>query len=202
MNDLLRTDPAVHAIIQRETERQNHNFELIASENFASAAVMEAAGSTLTNKYAEGYPGRRYYGGCEVVDEVEDLARERAKTLYGADWVNVQPHSGATANAAVYLTFMKPGETLLGLDLAHEELVGGEVSLVAAFEQEVVEPLLGVVAALLRPGLAELEGRWGAGQEPEQERGGQEERQGRGDNAASVRHITFPYPLELQRVRS
>ena len=119
MNDLLRTDPAVHAIIQRETERQNHNFELIASENFASAAVMEAAGSTLTNKYAEGYPGRRYYGGCEVVDEVEDLARERAKTLYGADWVNVQPHSGATANAAVYLTFMKPGETLLGLDLAH-----------------------------------------------------------------------------------
>lgn len=119
MNSLQHQDAAIYSAIQRETERQNHNFELIASENFASKAVMEAMGTTLTNKYAEGYPGKRYYGGCEVVDEIEDLARDRAKKLYGADWVNVQPHSGATANAAIYLSFMKPGETLLGLDLAH-----------------------------------------------------------------------------------
>lgn len=119
MKHLQEQDPAVFSAIQEETQRQNHNFELIASENFASQAVMEAMGTTLTNKYAEGYPGKRYYGGCEVVDQIEDLARERAKKLYDADWVNVQPHSGATANAAIYLSFMKPGETLLGLDLAH-----------------------------------------------------------------------------------
>jgi glycine hydroxymethyltransferase len=105
--------------LQKETTRQNDNLELIASENFASKAVMEANGCVLTNKYAEGYPGKRYYGGCEFADVIEDLARDRAKKLYGADWVNVQPHSGASANAAVYLALMKPGETLLGFDLAH-----------------------------------------------------------------------------------
>ena len=116
---LKHTDPAVFDIIQRETDRQNKNIELIASENFASQSVIEAMGTTLTNKYAEGLPGKRYYGGCEVVDEVEVLARERVKQLFGADWANVQPHSGATANAAVYLTLLKPGDRLLGLDLAH-----------------------------------------------------------------------------------
>lgn len=116
---LEHSDPAIFSLIEQETERQNLNFELIASENFASRATIEAMGSTLTNKYAEGYPGKRYYGGCKFVDQVEDLARERAKTLFRCDWVNVQPHSGASANAAVYLAFMKPGDTLLGLDLAH-----------------------------------------------------------------------------------
>jgi glycine hydroxymethyltransferase len=119
MNSLKQQDPEIYASIEKETNRQNYNFELIASENFASRAVIEAMGSALTNKYAEGYPGKRYYGGCEFVDIVEDLARERAKKLFGADWVNVQPHSGASANAAVYLAFMKPGETLLGLNLSH-----------------------------------------------------------------------------------
>lgn len=119
MNQLKETDPELFGYIEEETERQNLNFELIASENFASISTIEAMGSVLTNKYAEGYPGKRYYGGCEHVDKVEDLARERAKKLFGADWVNVQPHSGASANAAVYLAYMKPGDTLLGLDLAH-----------------------------------------------------------------------------------
>lgn len=116
---LKQTDHAIYDLIAEETDRQNRNIELIASENFASRSVIEAMGSTLTNKYAEGLPGKRYYGGCEVVDKVEDLARERAKKLYNADWVNVQPHSGATANAAVYLTLLNPGDTLLGLDLSH-----------------------------------------------------------------------------------
>lgn len=119
MSILKLQDPELYKFLELETERQNFNFELIASENFASRATIEAMGSVLTNKYAEGYPGKRYYGGCEHVDKVEDLARERAKKLYNADWVNVQPHSGASANAAVYLAFMNPGETLLGLDLAH-----------------------------------------------------------------------------------
>jgi glycine hydroxymethyltransferase len=119
MSILKTQDPELYKFLELETERQNLNFELIASENFASRATIEAMGSVLTNKYAEGYPGKRYYGGCEHVDKVEDLARERAKKLYNADWVNVQPHSGASANAAVYLAFMNPGETLLGLDLAH-----------------------------------------------------------------------------------
>ncbi len=119
MSTLKSQDPELYGYIEEETERQNLNFELIASENFASRATIEAMGSVLTNKYAEGYPGKRYYGGCEHVDKAEDLARERAKELFGADWVNVQPHSGASANAAVYLAFMKPGDTLLGLDLAH-----------------------------------------------------------------------------------
>lgn len=119
MDELTRQDPELADYIRQETERQNYNFELIASENFASRATIEAMGTVLTNKYAEGYPGKRYYGGCEFVDKVEELARTRAKKLFNADWVNVQPHSGASANAAVYLAFMKPGETLLGLDLSH-----------------------------------------------------------------------------------
>jgi len=119
MKSLAEQDAAIFGLLDEERQRQNDNLELIASENFASKAVMEAMGSTLTNKYAEGLPGKRYYGGCEVVDKVEDLARDRAKELFGAEWVNVQPHSGAQANAAVYLSFMEPGETLLGLDLSH-----------------------------------------------------------------------------------
>lgn len=119
MKSLAEKDAAIFGLLDEERQRQNENLELIASENFASKAVIEAMGSTLTNKYAEGLPGKRYYGGCEVVDKVENLARDRAKKLFGAEWVNVQPHSGAQANAAVYLSFMKPGETLLGLDLSH-----------------------------------------------------------------------------------
>ena len=119
MKSIQQQDPELYKLIEQETDRQNNNLELIASENFASKAVISAMGSTLTNKYAEGYPGKRYYGGCEVVDIVEDLARERAKELFNCEWVNVQPHSGASANAAVYLAFMKPGDTLLGFDLAH-----------------------------------------------------------------------------------
>lgn len=119
MNTLQQQDPEVFGAIRREIDRQNDGVELIASENFVSLAVLQALGSPLTNKYAEGLPGKRYYGGCQFVDEAEELARERAKELFGAAWVNVQPHSGATANQAVYLAFMKPGERLLGLDLAH-----------------------------------------------------------------------------------
>ena len=119
MTELQRQDPAVFDAIEKEIERQNDGLELIASENFVSRAVMEAMGTPLTNKYAEGLPGKRYYGGCQFVDIAEDLARDRAKELFGCDWVNVQPHSGATANAAVYLTLMNPGDVFLGLDLAH-----------------------------------------------------------------------------------
>jgi len=113
MQSLSDQDSDIYQLLAEEKERQNDNLELIASENFASRAVMEAMGSTLTNKYAEGLPGKRYYGGCEVVDKVEELARERAKKLFGASWVNVQPHSGAQANAAVYLTFMELCTSLL-----------------------------------------------------------------------------------------
>lgn len=119
MKSLSEEDSKIFSLLDEERQRQNENLELIASENFASRAVMEAMSSTLTNKYAEGLPGKRYYGGCEVVDKVENIARERAKELFGAAWVNVQPHSGAQANAAVYLSFMDPGDTLLGLDLSH-----------------------------------------------------------------------------------
>ena len=119
MKSLSQQDSTIFNLLDEEKERQNNNLELIASENFASRAVIEAMGSTPTNKYAEGLPGKRYYGGCEVVDKIEEVARERAKKLFGADWVNVQPHSGAQANAAVYLAFMEPGDTLLGLDLSH-----------------------------------------------------------------------------------
>ena len=112
-------DTTIFDLIAQENQRQIKGIELIASENFASPQVMEAQGSVLTNKYAEGYPGKRYYGGCEIVDQVEELARERAKELYGAVYVNVQPHSGSQANAAVYLAVMKPGDTVLGFDLSH-----------------------------------------------------------------------------------
>ncbi|MDQ8145655.1 MAG: serine hydroxymethyltransferase [Gemmatimonadota bacterium] len=111
-------DPDIAALIGEEVRRQSEGIELIASENFVSPAVLEALGSQLTNKYAEGLPGKRYYGGCEVVDRVEQLAIDRAKRLFGADHANVQPHSGATANAAVFLAFLKPGDTILGLDLS------------------------------------------------------------------------------------
>ncbi|MFM2096527.1 MAG: hypothetical protein RIS70_3651 [Planctomycetota bacterium] len=119
MSVLGHTDPEVDEAIRAEMRRQSSGLEMIASENYTSAAVMEAVGSCLTNKYAEGYPGRRYYGGCENVDRVEDLARERAKRLFGAEHVNVQPHSGSQANQAVYVTLLQPGDTVLGLDLAH-----------------------------------------------------------------------------------
>ncbi len=112
-------DPAVYASMIRELERQRDHIELIASENFVSEAVLEAVGSHLTNKYAEGYPGARYYGGCQFVDEVENLARDRAKQLFGAEHANVQPHSGSQANTAVYLALLKPGDTIMGLDLSH-----------------------------------------------------------------------------------
>lgn len=109
----------IFAIIEKEAQRQRMGIELIASENFTSKSVMDAMGSCLTNKYAEGYPGKRYYGGCEFVDMAEDLARERAKQLFGAEWVNVQPHSGSQANAAVFLACLKPGDKILGFDLSH-----------------------------------------------------------------------------------
>ena len=115
----MQRDEKVFGLIQKEQERQTRGIELIASENFTSPAVMEAAGSVLTNKYAEGYPGKRYYGGCEVVDEVELLAIERAKALFGAVYANVQPHSGSQANAAVYHACLQPGDTILGFDLSH-----------------------------------------------------------------------------------
>ena len=119
MHKLADTDPEVAKALRAEAQRQNRNLELIASENFVSEAVLEAVGSVLTNKYAEGYPGRRYYGGCEVVDVVEDLAIARAKELFGAEHANVQPHSGAQANMAVYFTLLKPGDTVLGPNLSH-----------------------------------------------------------------------------------
>ena len=115
----MQRDTAVFELIQEEEKRQRNGIELIASENFTSPAVMEAAGSVLTNKYAEGYPGKRYYGGCKVVDEVEQLAIERAKQLFGAAYANVQPHSGSQANTAVFHAFLKPGDKILGFDLSH-----------------------------------------------------------------------------------
>ena len=116
---LAQSDPEIAAAIANETTRQAEGLELIASENFVSTAVLEAAGSVMTNKYAEGYPGKRYYGGCEFVDVAEALAIARAKALFGADHVNVQPHSGAQANMAVSLTLLKPGDVVLGMNLAH-----------------------------------------------------------------------------------
>jgi glycine hydroxymethyltransferase len=120
----MKKDTLIPQLIQRELERQRKGIELIASENFTSQAVIDAMGSCLTNKYAEGYPGKRYYGGCEVVDEVEQLAIDRLKELFGAEYANVQPHSGAQANAAVFLACLKPGDTVLGFNLAH----GGHLS--------------------------------------------------------------------------
>ena len=119
MSVLEKKDKKVFEIIGREESRQNNFLELIASENFTSKSVLEATGSVLTNKYAEGYPGKRYYGGCEVVDEVEDLARNRAAELFDAEYVNVQPHSGSQANAAIFLACLKPGDKIMGFDLSH-----------------------------------------------------------------------------------
>ncbi|SDI47163.1 serine hydroxymethyltransferase [Natribacillus halophilus] len=119
MKNIQQQDPDIFAAIEDEHARQSNKIELIASENFTSEAVMEAQGSVLTNKYAEGYPGRRYYGGCEHVDVAEDLARDRAKELFGAEHANVQPHSGAQANMAVYSTLLEPGDTVLGMNLSH-----------------------------------------------------------------------------------
>jgi glycine hydroxymethyltransferase len=116
---LSETDPEIAAVLQGELDRQRNFLEMIASENFVSRSVLEAQGSVLTNKYAEGYPGKRYYGGCEVVDVAENLARDRAKVLFGAEHANVQPHSGASANAAVLMALAKPGDRILGLELAH-----------------------------------------------------------------------------------
>ena len=115
----MKKDSQIFDLIKKEQDRQEHGIELIASENFVSKQVMQAMGSCLTNKYAEGLPGKRYYGGCEVVDEVEQIAIDRAKTLFGAAWANVQPHSGAQANAAVFLALVKPGDKVLGFDLSH-----------------------------------------------------------------------------------
>lgn len=119
MESYLKKDEEIYKVLQSEIGRQTNKLELIASENFVSPAVLEAAGSVLTNKYAEGYPGKRYYGGCEFVDQAEDIARDRLKKLFGAEYVNVQPHSGSQANMAVLMTFMKPGDKFLGLSLAH-----------------------------------------------------------------------------------
>ena len=117
--NLKKEDREISDLMEKELKRQREGIELIASENFASQAVMEAMGSHLTNKYAEGYPSKRYYGGCEIVDEVEEIARNRAKELFGAEHVNVQPHSGSQANMAVYFTILEPGDTVLGMDLSH-----------------------------------------------------------------------------------
>ena len=119
MQTLKKSDPEIFDAIQGEMNRENFKLELIASENFVSRSVLEAAGCIMTNKYAEGYPGHRYYGGCEFVDKAEDLARDRAKQLFKCEYANVQPHSGSQANMGVYMTFLKPGDTVLGMDLAH-----------------------------------------------------------------------------------
>jgi len=119
MSVLEKQDPPVAESIRKEALRQEYKLEMIASENFVSRAVMEAVGSVMTNKYAEGYPGKRYYGGCEFVDIAEDLARDRVKKLFGAEYANVQPHSGSQANMAVYFTFVKPGDKVMGMNLAH-----------------------------------------------------------------------------------
>src|SRR5436309_11604038 len=116
---LVEVDPQIAEAIANEERRQHEGLELIASENFVSEAVLEAAGSVFTNKYAEGYPGKRYYGGCEYADVVENLARDRAKQLFGADHANVQPHSGSQANMAAFMALLKPGDAILGLNLAH-----------------------------------------------------------------------------------
>ena len=118
-DEIMTTDREVADAIKAEMERQNSHIELIASENWVSKAVMAAMGSPLTNKYAEGYPGRRYYGGCQCVDVVEDLARERAKELFGCEYANVQPHSGAQANMAVFFAILEPGDTFMGMNLDH-----------------------------------------------------------------------------------
>jgi len=124
LNEISKIDPEVAKAIELEVNRQRNKIELIASENFVSKAVIEAMGTPLTNKYAEGYPGKRYYGGCEFVDIIENLAIERAKKIFGAEHANVQPHSGAQANMAVFFAVLNPGDTILGMNLSH----GGHLS--------------------------------------------------------------------------
>ena len=119
MENIKKYDKDLYDAVQKELDRERNTLELIASENFTSKYVLEIVGSVLTNKYAEGYPGKRYYGGCEAVDQVENLAKDRLKKLFKAEYVNVQPHSGSQANMAVYLTMLNPGDTVMGLDLAH-----------------------------------------------------------------------------------
>lgn len=123
-DEVKKTDPEIAQAIEAEQQRQNSHIELIASENWVSRAVMAAMGSPLTNKYAEGYPGKRYYGGCECVDVVEELAKDRARQLFGCEYVNVQPHSGAQANMAVFFAVLEPGDTFMGMNLDH----GGHLS--------------------------------------------------------------------------
>lgn len=125
--NLKEQDSIIEQLIQKETKRQADHLEMIASENFVSPAVLEAMGSTLTNKYAEGYPGKRYYSGCEVVDEVENIAIEHTKKIFGADYVNVQPHSGSQANMAVYMAALEPGDKVLAMNLAHGDMLHTEV---------------------------------------------------------------------------
>ena len=139
MISLAQIDPEIYAAIQQEEQRQLSKLELIASENFVSPAVLSAQGSVLTHKYAEGYPGRRYYGGCEYVDIAENLAISRVKELFGADYANVQPHSGSQANMAIYFAFLQPGDAILGMDLAH----GGHLSHGASvnFSGQIYKPL-------------------------------------------------------------
>ena len=136
----MKRDDLLFSIIEREHQRQQRGIELIASENFVSEQVMQAMGSCLTNKYAEGYPGHRYYGGCQVVDEAETLAQERIKQLFGAEYANVQPHSGAQANMAVFMACLKPGDKFMGLNLAH-----GHHRQVLHGRRVVVLPVLGSV---------------------------------------------------------
>ena len=124
LENIRKNDSEIYEAIRGEINRQENKLELIASENFVSKSVLEAAGSVLTNKYAEGYPNKRYYGGCQFVDMTEQLAIDRIKELYGAEWANVQPHSGAQANMAVFLACLKPGDKFMGLDLSH----GGHLS--------------------------------------------------------------------------
>ncbi len=119
MKNLLKSDKQIYDLINSELNRQSNTLEMIASENFTSKAVLDSVGSILTNKYAEGYPGHRYYGGCDFVDEVENIAKDRLKKLFNAEYANVQPHSGSQANMGVYLTFLNTGDTVMGLDLAH-----------------------------------------------------------------------------------
>jgi len=149
--DLQKTDPEVFAAVSWELARQREKLELIASENFTSLAVMQAQGSVLTNKYAEGYPGKRYYGGCEFVDQVETLAIERAKKLFGAEHANVQPHSGAQANMAVYFALLKPGDTVLGLNLSH----GGHLT--HGHPMNFSGKLYNIVAMNVRPDTEEID---------------------------------------------
>jgi glycine hydroxymethyltransferase len=149
--DLQKTDPEVFSAVSQELQRQREKLELIASENFTSLAVMQAQGSVLTNKYAEGYPSKRYYGGCEFVDQVETLAIERAKKLFGAEHANVQPHSGAQANMAVYFALLQPGDTVLGLNLSH----GGHLT--HGHPMNFSGKLYNIVAMNVRPDTEEID---------------------------------------------